>query len=107
MGTLSKPIPTIQGAKHGGALFISSHALQRMMERRITVDQLEQALDCSEVEVLENYPQVGRPSSACLILGMYGNGDCVHVVVSYPTVEIITVYPPTPPKWVNPRQRGR
>jgi len=56
MEPLSNPIPVIQNAKHSGELLFCEHALQRMLEREISVDQIEQALDCSGVEEKELFP---------------------------------------------------
>ena len=106
MDILENPIPGIQNAKHNGVLLFSSHALTRMMERSIRVDQIEQALNCSEVEIIENYPQIGRPSPDCLILGKDYGGLYMHMVVTYPVTEVINAYEPTPPKWITPRKRG-
>ena len=107
MDTLSNPIPVIQNAKHSGELLFCAHALQKMMQREISVDQIEQVLDCSGVEILEVYPQIGRPSSECLILGVDRGGKSLHIVVAYPMAEVITTYEPTSPKWMTPRQRGK
>ncbi len=107
MDTLSNPIPVIQKAKHSGELLFSYHALRKMIQRQISVDQIEQALDCSGVDIIENYPQIGRPSSECLILGIDRGGKCLHMVVAYPTAEVITAYEPASPKWMTPRQRGK
>jgi len=107
METLVNPIPAIQNAKHNGELLFHSYALRRIIERRLELVHIQQALNCSEAEILENYPQVGRPSPECLILGKDGTGRALHVLVAYPQVEVITAYEPTPPKWINPRERGK
>lgn len=106
MNQLDNPIPAIQNAKHDGRLFFTGHALRRMFERYIKVEHVEEALNCSNVELLENYPQTGRPQPECLILGIDGHRRSLHVVVAYPVIEVITTYEPAPPKWNNPRQRG-
>jgi len=107
MGTLENPLPNIEDAKHNGQLRYCSHALQRMIERGFRVAQIETALNCTDVQVIENYPEVGRPSPECLILGVDGNGKFIHVLVAYPIAEVITVYEPTLPKWKNPKERNR
>ena len=107
MNILSNPIPVIQNAKHSGELLFSYHSLRKMIQRQISVDQIEQALDCSGVEIIENYPQIGRPSSECLILGVDRGGKSLHIVVAYPMAEVITTYEPTLPKWITARQRGK
>ena len=107
METFANPIPGIQNAKHNGSLLYHSYALKRMLERHLTLEQIEQALNFSEAEILENYPQIGRSSPECLILGVDGVGKSIHVLVAYPLAEVITAYEPTSPKWINPRERGK
>lgn len=107
MDTVSNPIPLIQNAKHSEELIFCTHALQKMIQRGISVDQIEQVLDCSDVEILEVYPQIGRPSAECLILGIDKNGKYLHILVAYPITEVITTYEPTLPKWITPRQRRK
>lgn len=104
---LANSIPLIQRAKHGGNLRFGTHALLRMFERRVSVERIEQVLDCASVEVLENYPKIGLEQSKCLILGVDDQGIQMHVSVTYPHVEVITMYEPTPPYWITPRQRGK
>ena len=107
METFANPIPGIQNAKHNGRLLYHSHALRRIIERRLELVHIQQALNCSEAEILENYPQVGHPSPECLILGIDGTGRALHILVAYPLTEVVTAYEPTPPKWINPRERGK
>ncbi len=106
METFANPIPGIQNAKHNGELLYCGHALQKMLERQLRAEQIEQALNSSGLEILENYPQVGRPSAECLILGTDGEGRSLHILVAYPSAEIITAYQPSLPKWLTPRERG-
>ncbi len=106
METFANPIPGILNAKHNGRLLYHSYALKRIIERGLELVHIQQALNCSEVEILENYPQVGRPSPECLILGMDETGKAIHILVAYPLAEVITTYEPTLPKWINPRERG-
>jgi len=107
MEAFANPIPEIQNAKHSGRLLYHNYALRRMIERRLELVRIQQALNCPEAEILENYPQVGRPSPECLILGMDGTGRALHILVAYPLAEVITVYEPTAPKWISPRERGK
>jgi hypothetical protein len=103
--TLENPISAIQQAKHGVGLLYNDHALIRLIQRNITTKQIEQALNCQDVEVIRNYPRTGRSCPECLILGKEESGKYLHILAAYPTVEIITAYEPTPPKWINPRER--
>jgi|WetSurMetagenome_2_1015567.scaffolds.fasta_scaffold960183_2 hypothetical protein len=106
MDVFENPIPAIQKAKHDGTLLYHSHALKRMIQRQILVDDVIESLNCAEVEVIENYPQIGRPSSECLILGKYRDGKYLHMLVKSPVFEVITTYEPTLPKFKNPRERA-
>ncbi|MBI2328138.1 MAG: DUF4258 domain-containing protein [Chloroflexi bacterium] len=107
METFANPIPGIQNAKHNSELLYNAHALRKMIERHLQLEHVKQALNFQEVEMLENYPQVGRPSPECLILGRDETGRVLHILAAYPLAEVITVYEPTPPKWINPRERGK
>ena len=98
-------IPDIQNAKHQDGLYFRPYALEKMFSRQITIEQVEHALDCSEVETLEYYPPIGFPSAHCLIMGKEANGKYLHILVAYPVIEVNTVYEPTLPKWLTPRQR--
>jgi hypothetical protein len=103
---LGNPISAIQRAKHAGKLSFSNHALERMLERYIRVEQIEQALNCSSVQIVENYVTTGRQESSCLILGLDDTGVNIHILVAYPSIEVITTYEPTLPRWITPKQRG-
>ena len=105
MESLENPIPTMQQFKHDIGLLYHSHALLRMIQRDITTEQIEQALDNSKVEIIRNYPRAGRPCPEYLILGEDESGRSLHILTAYPMVEVITAYEPVPPKWVNPRER--
>lgn len=107
MDILENPVCGIQNAKHEGKLSFSFHALRKMLERNIRVEQIEQALNSSEVEILENYPQVGRPSPECLIVGKDDSNRYMHVLVAYPQAEVVTAYIPELPWWENERKRGK
>ncbi len=107
MESFANPLPEIQNAKHNGELLYHSYALKRMLERHLTLEQIKQALDSSEAEILENYPQIGRASPECLILGVDEAGKAIHILVAYPLAEVITTYEPTPPKWISLRERGK
>jgi len=107
MDSLANPIPTIQSAKHNKMLGISYHALRKMIQRNIEVQHIEQTLNWSEAEIVENYERGGRPFPSCLILGKDTDHRYLHVLVTYPTAEVVTTYEPTMPKWINPRQRSK
>lgn len=75
------------------------HALRRMVERRISRDEVIDAL--GRGEVIEDYPD-DQPYPSALVLGFMGNRP-LHVVVAFdaggPYAYIITVYEPSPDKF--------
>ena len=75
------------------------HAVQRMFERRITVEDVRYALETGEV--IEEYPD-DTPYPSRLILGCY-RGRAIHVVAANNSIDreiiIITVYEPDPSEW--------
>lgn len=105
-GALINPIPLIQRAKHGGALFYSEHCLKQAVERSITTDQIEEALNSPDIVVLENYLSSGPRPPSCLVLGWDRGGRPLHAIVAYPTAVVVTSYEPRPPKWITPTSRG-
>ncbi len=84
---------------------LTLHAVRQAEEREIAVQEIEEAFLAGDPEIIEDYPQDARGSS-CLILAQTAAGRTLHVQVSYPpTVWIITVYEPSPDKWLTPRIR--
>ncbi len=83
----------------------TSHGDLERKADSLTLDQVEGALLAGEI--LESYPDTGRGES-CLIVGV-GGEQPIHVVCGWlgDKVAIITVYVPTPPKFIDPWTRGR
>ena len=75
------------------------HALQRMFERRISVDDVFAVI--GRGEVIEDYPD-DRPYPSRLVLG-WRRARPLHVVVAHNLNEdeliVITVYEPNPAFW--------
>lgn len=107
MNDLANPLLGIIESKHNGSLRYHSYGLKRMMERNIRAQQVIEALNSSQVEILENHPQIGRPSADCLILGKDGDGNYLHVLVAFPIYEVLNVYKPSMPWFINERERNR
>lgn len=88
-----------------GRIEWSSHAVRRMLERRIS---REEVLGCLlSDEIIEQYPNdLLFPS--CLLLGYHG-GEPLHVVCSIGQgrLWIITVYRPSPERWSDDFRRRR
>jgi hypothetical protein len=88
-----------------GQFEFSRHAVDRMILRRITVDEIRDAI--RNGEVIEDYPQ-DKFGPSCLILGFTGDGRPLHVQCSYPSrplVKIVTVYEPDPGEWIDFKER--
>lgn len=76
------------------------HALQRLKQRKILLDEVIEAL--SSGEIIETYP-ADRPFPSCLVLGITFNKRYLHIVCSIDNdlLYIITVYEPNTIKWEN------
>jgi hypothetical protein len=85
----------------------SHHAEVEREAETITIDDIKTAV--LNGELLEDYPDDPRGHS-CLVLGTAEDGRPLHVVLTIlaqiEKVLIITVYVPTPPKWLNPHTRA-
>lgn len=81
------------------------HAGDRMIERHISVSEVEEALVSRNVEVIEDYPDDPR-SPSCLILGMTRGGRPLHIQCTYPpNVAVVTAYEPKSEEWMDWRIR--
>ena len=85
--------------------FFSQHADEERMNDNLLVSEVEESL--LQGTVLESYPDDARGES-CLVVGFTQKGKPVHAVCgrSGDRLVIITVYIPTPPKFINPYTRG-
>lgn len=83
---------------------VTQHAQQEMVEEDIRLDDVLQAIAIGRI--LENYP-THRRGPCCLLYGQTRDGRHLHIVctTAQPTLIIITVYEPVPPKWPTPTQR--
>jgi len=91
-----------------GAYEFSKHAVDQSIARRISVDELEQALS-NESQLIENYPN-DKYGPSCLILGFTDHGRPLHIQCSYPKrplIKIITLYEPFSERWIDYRIRKR
>lgn len=80
-------------------LVFREHAIRRMFERRISVEDVNTAL--INGKTIENYPE-DTPYPSCLLLG-YSGARPLHLVVAENASDeeqiIITVYEPDPAQW--------
>jgi hypothetical protein len=85
-------------------ILITQHARQEMADENVTFDDVLQAV--VQGTILENYPR-HRRGPCCLLGGTTQQGRPLHVVCTTTgsVLILITVYEPTPPKWITPTQR--
>jgi hypothetical protein len=80
-------------------LRFSRHALERMFERGIAPDAVEQIVTGGKV--IASYPD-DRPYPSFLLMGAH-DGHAVHVVVAWNALDglcqVVTVYRPDPGLW--------
>ena len=84
---------------------LSKHAVDQSIIRRIGMQELREAV--ARGEVIEDYPD-DRYGPSCLFFGTTSAGRPLHVQCSYPSrvpVRIITLYEPTPERWIDFKRR--
>lgn len=86
--------------------YFSGHADMERMNDNLLISEVEEAIIGGSV--LETYPNDKRGGS-CLIVGFTKSGKPIHSVCGHSNdmLVIITVYIPTPPKFVNPWERSK
>ncbi|GAB3711394.1 hypothetical protein GCM10027592_48910 [Spirosoma flavus] len=84
----------------------SAHADKERLADNLTLLEVEEAI--LNGIILEQYVDTGRGVS-CLVAGFTTEGKPVHIVVGRRNSQaiIITVYIPTPPKFITPFKRNR
>jgi hypothetical protein len=88
-----------------GQYFFSQHADEERMNDNLLVSEIEESIISGSI--LESYENDPRGNS-CLLVGFTQQGKPIHTVCgqSGETLVLITVYIPTPPKFINPYERG-
>ena len=84
-----------------GGFEFSRHALAQTLRRRISVQEIREAV--AGGQVIEDYP-ADKYGPSSRQLGDTQNNRPLHVQCSYPTrplIKIVTVYEPDPAQWVN------
>jgi len=94
----------VSKVKNDDYLF-SSHADAERINDNLMIFEIQESILSGNI--LESYPNDKRGGS-CLVVGFTKVGKPIHVVCgkSDDMLVIITVYIPTPPKFINPYQRG-
>lgn len=83
----------------------SQHAVDQSILRRISVQEIREAI--ASGEVIEDYP-TDKYGPSCLVLGFTRAERPLHVQCSYPSrplVKIVTLYEPDPELWIDFRER--
>lgn len=93
-------IDVIRSLAASDSIALKRHSILRMHQRRITVDEVKEALlSCM---LIEDYPS-DRPLPSGLVLGRTVEGRVIHAVVAVdddePMLWVITVYEPTLSDW--------
>ena len=93
-------INEIQQLCENKALRWTNHVLVRLLQRKITTDDVVYAL--LNGEIIEQYP-TDYPYPSCLVLGMTVNDKHLHVVCGLGVGELwlITAYYPNPDEWTQ------
>ena len=98
-------IQAIRAKVATGDFEFSQHAVDQSILRRISVQELREAIAAGEV--IEDYP-TDKYGPSCLIFGLTGARRPLHVQCSHatrPLVKVITLYEPDPALWVEFKQR--
>jgi hypothetical protein len=83
----------------------SQHAVNQSILRHISVQELREAIEQSEI--IEDYPD-DKYGASCLLLGFTIINRPLHIHFSYPfrpLLKIITLYEPDPNLWINLKLR--
>lgn len=83
----------------------SEHALQQGLSRKISIDEVLEAI--RQGEVIEDYPD-DRYGPSCLIFGFTKSGRPLHIQCTYPErplIKVITLYEPNIELWINHKIR--
>ena len=93
-------IDQIRNLCSSASLRWTNHVLIRLMQRNISMDDVESALMSGEI--IEQYPN-DYPYPSCLVLGITPNETVLHVVCGIGENELwlITAYYPDPEEWEN------
>ena len=83
----------------------AQHAVDQSILRLISVQELREAIDNSEI--IEEYPD-DKYGPSCLILGFTSKNRPIHIQYSYPSrplIKIVTLYEPDPKLWIDLKVR--
>lgn len=99
------PIEGIKAKVAAGDFEFSRHAVDQTLRRRISVQEIREAISVSQI--IEDYPN-DKYGPSCLLLGYTQNTRPLHIQCSYPArplIKIVTVYEPDPNQWIEFKAR--
>ena len=99
-------IDEIQNKIENDEFEFSRHALDQSILRRVTVQEVREAV--SAAEIVEDYPD-DKYGPSCLLLGFTSTERPLHIQCSYPTrslVKIVTLYEPAADLWIDFKTRS-
>ncbi|MGP8329797.1 MAG: DUF4258 domain-containing protein [Methanosarcinaceae archaeon] len=85
--------------------YFSRHGDKERRNDNLTIAEVEEALLAGII--LEQYEDIGRGES-CLVVGFTKFGKPIHIICAEMDglLTIVTVYIPTPPKFISPYERS-
>jgi len=101
---IEKMLKRLRAQAKADEIRVTQHAHQEMAEDDVVLVEVLQAI--SNGSVIENYPE-HRRGACCLLAGFTDQNRPLHIVctTAQPILIVITVYEPTPPKWITPLRR--
>ena len=85
----------------GGLFELSKHAVDQSILRRVSIQDLREAIETGEI--IEDYPN-DKYGPSCLIFGFTMENRPLHLQCSYPSrplLKIITLYEPDAGLWID------
>ena len=96
---------SVRQAFINGLFRYTKHGLEQRIKRQISSAEIEEAVLSGEV--IEDYPS-DKYGPSCLIFGKTSHNRPLHVqIVFYPIITVVTVYEPSPEKWIDYRERRK
>jgi anti-sigma28 factor (negative regulator of flagellin synthesis) len=102
---LGAMIEEIREKISAGQFEFSKHAVDQSIVRRVTVQEIREAIAAGEI--IEDYPD-DKYGPSCLLFGRTQTGRPLHIQCSYasrPLVKIVTLYEPDASLWVDSKVR--
>ena len=106
-GASTKIVEQIRAKMRRGQFEFSQHAIDQSIKRRISVEEIREAMHSPEL--IENYPEA-KYGPCCLILGYTNVGRPLHVHCSHASrelVKVITLYEPSSTIWTDFKYRRK